>query len=194
MKKLPFILFVLFLYACSNGNKEKTVIQRSVPKIYLELNTVGLEKIQDVVYYNSKKFDGYVYEMYNSKDTSFVKSYFNGLEEGTHKKWYPNKQLFEERFYRNGKKEGIHKAWWDNGNKQCEYQISNDEYTGEFKEWNQNGQLIKFFHYNNGQEEGSQKLFYENGSIRSNYVIVNGRRFGLLGTKNCRNVKENLSH
>jgi len=194
MKKLPFISFVFFLCACSNGKKEKIVIQKSVPKIYMELNTVGLEKIQDVVYYNSRRFDGYVYEMYNSKDTSFVKSYLNGLEEGTHKKWYPNKQLFEERFYRNGKKEGIHKAWWDNGNKQYEYQISNDEYTGEFKEWNQDGRLIKFFHYKNGQEEGSQKLFYENGSIRSNYVIVKGRRFGLLGTKNCRNVKKSLSH
>lgn len=194
MRNLVFILFVFFLTSCSKGKKENVLIQKSVPKIYLELNTVRLEKIQDVVYYNSKRFDGFVYEMYNSKDTSFVKSYLNGLEEGTHKKWYPNKQLFEERFYRNGKKEGTHKAWWDNGNKQYEYQISNDVYTGEFKEWNQDGRLIKIFHYKNGQEEGSQKLFYENGSIRSNYVIVNGRRFGLLGTKNCRNVKENLSH
>jgi len=194
MKKLIFILFVFILYACSNGKKEKIIIQRSIPAIYIEGKTASLEKIQDIVYYNTRRFDGYVYEMYNAKDTSFVKSYLNGLEEGTHKKWYPNKQLSEERLYHNGKKEGIHKAWWDNGNMQYKYQISNDEYTGEFKEWNQDGLLIKFFHYKNGQEDGSQKLYYENGSIRSNYVIVKGRRFGLLGTKNCSNVKESRSH
>ena len=194
MRNLLFILFVFFLYNCSNVKKEKNDIKKSIPPIYVEGNTVGLEKIQDIVYFNNKRFDGYVYEMYNSKDTSFVKSYLNGLEEGTHKKWHPNKQLLEKRFYRNGKKEGIHKAWWDNGKKQYEYQISNDEYTGEFKEWNRDGLLIKFFHYKNGQEDGSQTLYYENGSIRSNYVIVKGRRFGLLGTKNCRNVKESLSH
>ena len=194
MKKLIFILFVFILYACSNGEKEKIIIQKSIPAIYIEGKTAGLEKIQDIVYYNTRRFDGYVYEMYNAKDTSFVKSYLNGLEEGTHKKWYPNKQLSEERLYHNGKKEGSHKAWWDNGNMQYEYQISNDEYTGEFKEWNQDGLLIKFFHYKNGQEDGSQKLYYENGSIRSNYVIVKGRRFGLLGTKNCSNVKESRSH
>jgi antitoxin component YwqK of YwqJK toxin-antitoxin module len=194
MKNLFFIASVFFFLACSNGKKEKKENPRPIPAIYIDANAVGLQKIQDVVYLDNKKFDGHVYEMYNAKDTIFVKSYLNGLEEGWHKKWYPNKQLFEKRFYSNGKKEGIHRAWWDNGKKQYEYQISNDEYTGEYKEWNQDGLLIKFFHYKNGQEDGSQKLYYDNGSIRSNYVIIKGRRFGLLGTKNCRNVKDSLSH
>lgn len=192
MKNLLFFTFVLILFGCAK--KEKIINPRPIPRIYIEVNNTALQKIQDIVYYNNKKFDGYVYEMYNSKDTSFVKSFQNGLEEGVHKKWYPNKQLFEERFYINGKKEGTHKAWWENGKKQYEYQISNDVYTGEFKEWNRDGLLVKFFHYKNGQEEGSQKLFYDDGSIRSNYVIIKGRRFGLLGTKNCKNVKDSLSH
>lgn len=194
MKKLILFGFVLFLFGCSNDKKEKNGSPIPIPSIYIDVNTVGLQKIKDIVYFNKKKFSGFVYEMFNAKDTSFVKSYLNGLEEGTHKKWYSNKQLFEERFYSNGKKEGIHRAWWENGTKQYEYQISNDEYTGEFKEWNRKGLLIKFFHYKNGQEDGSQKLFYDNGSIRSNYIIIKGRRFGLLGTKNCKNVKDSLSH
>jgi antitoxin component YwqK of YwqJK toxin-antitoxin module len=194
MKKLFFIAFPFFLFACSNGKKEKPLSPKPIPSIYIDVNTTGLQKIQDIVYFNDKKFDGYVYEMFNPKDTAFVKSYLNGLEEGLHKSWYPNTQLFEERFYRKGKKEGTHRAWWENGTKQYEYQISNDEYTAEFKEWNREGQLIKFFHYKNGHEDGSQKLFYDNGSIRSNYVIIKGRRFGLLGTKNCKNVKDSLSH
>jgi antitoxin component YwqK of YwqJK toxin-antitoxin module len=184
---------LLLLFACAKSKKNETH-SKKIPSIYIKVNTVGLEKINDVVFLNTKKLDGYIYEMYNQKDTAFVKSYLNGIEEGIHKSWYPNKQLAEKRYYHNGKKVGTHRAWWENGIKQTEYQISNDEYTGEFKEWNQNGQLIKFFHYKKGQEDGSQKLFYDNGSIRSNYVIIKGRRFGLLGTKNCKNVKDTLGH
>jgi antitoxin component YwqK of YwqJK toxin-antitoxin module len=194
MKYILLIASAFFISACSNSKKEKNVTPKPIPPIYIDVNTVGLQKNQDIVYLNNKKFDGYIYEMYHTKDTSFVKSYLNGLEEGTHKKWYSNKQLFEERFYVNGKKEGTHRAWWENGKKQYEYQISNDVYTGEFKEWNRDGLLVKFFHYKNGQEEGRQKLFYDNGSIRSNYIIIKGRRFGLLGTKNCKNVKDSISH
>jgi antitoxin component YwqK of YwqJK toxin-antitoxin module len=181
------------LFVCAESKKNETH-SKKIPNIYIKVNTVGLEKINDVVFLNTKKLDGYIYEMYNQKDTAFVKSYLNGIEEGIHKSWYPNKQLAEKRYYHNGKKVGTHRAWWENGIKQTEYQISNDEYTGEFKEWNQKGRLIKFFHYKKGQEDGSQKLFYDNGSIRSNYVIIKGRRFGLLGTKNCKNVKDTLGH
>ncbi len=196
MKKVLFGIYCFFfiLLSCSQSKNKEKLIKKSIPKIYIKISNSKLERIQDIVYFDHNKFDGYIYDMYNSKDTAFVKSYLNGIEEGKHKAWYPNKQLFEERFYSNGKKEGTHRAWWENGVKQTEYEISNDEYTGEFKEWNRDGLLVKFFHYKNGQEDGSQKLFYDNGSIRSNYVIIKGRRFGLLGTKNCKNVKDSLSH
>jgi antitoxin component YwqK of YwqJK toxin-antitoxin module len=193
MKLLYGILFMAFLlFACNNSKKKESL--KIVPKIYMKANALGLEKIQDIIFLKGKKFDGYIYEMYTPKDTAFVKSYLNGIEEGVHKSWYPNKQLTEERFYHLGKKEGTHRAWWENGKLQTEYQISNDEYTGTYKEWNREGLLIKIFHYKNGQEDGSQKLFYDNGSIRSNYVIINGRRYGLLGTKNCKNVKNDSAH
>lgn len=195
MRKRYFLFLFYFLFACNNGKKEISfeTVAKPVPHFYVNGINPGIQKINDVVFYNNKKLDGYVYEMYNTTDTSYVNSYLNGLEEGVHKKWYPNKQLAEQRFYHNGKKEGTHRAWWENGKKEYEYQISNDNYTGEFKEWNPNGILIQFFHYKNGQEDGSQKLFYDNGSVRANYVIIKGRRFGLLGTKNCKNVKDSLS-
>jgi antitoxin component YwqK of YwqJK toxin-antitoxin module len=195
MKSFCIIIpLVFFLFACNNSEKKENLNPRAIPKIYIEVNNLGLEKIQDIIFLNGKKFDGYLYEMYTPKDTAFIKSYLNGIEEGVHKSWYPNKQLAEVRIYHLGKKEGTHRAWWKDGKIQTEYQISNDEYTGIFKEWNRDGRLIKFFHYKNGQEDGSQKLYYDNGSFRSNYVIINGRRYGLLGTKNCKNVKNNNTH
>ena len=36
------------------------------------------------------------------------------------------------------------------------------------------------------------KYFYNNGKVRSNYLVINGKRYGLLGTKNCVNVKDSI--
>jgi antitoxin component YwqK of YwqJK toxin-antitoxin module len=110
----------------------------------------------------------------------------------TAKKFYPNKQLMEYREFRNDMKNGKQIAYWDNGNKRFEFNAVNDAYEGELKEWDYNGNLFHLAHYENGQEEGVQKLWYENGKIRANYVILKGRRYGLLGTKNCKNVSDSI--
>ena len=65
-------------------------------------------------------------------------------------------------------------------------------YEGERKEWNNEGNLIYLATYKKGQEEGPQKLWYDNGKIRANYIIKNGKRYGLLGTKNCKNVSDSI--
>lgn len=109
-----------------------------------------------------------------------------------YKKYYPNKQLMEYREFRNEMKNGRQVAYWDNGKKRFEFVAINDAYEGELKEWDYNGKLFHLAHYINGQEEGVQKLWYENGKIRANYIVLNGRRFGLLGTKNCRNVSDSI--
>jgi antitoxin component YwqK of YwqJK toxin-antitoxin module len=107
-------------------------------------------------------------------------------------KWYDNKQVMEYREYRSGKKNGIQRAFWSNGNKRFEFVAKNDAYDGELKEWSNKGHIFHLAHYSNGQEEGSQKMWYENGKIRANYVVVKGKRYGLLGTKNCKNVSDRI--
>jgi antitoxin component YwqK of YwqJK toxin-antitoxin module len=108
------------------------------------------------------------------------------------KKYYPNKQLMEYREFRNEMKNGKQIAYWENGKKRFEFVAVDDVYEGELREWDYNGNLFHLAHYKNGQEEGEQKLWYENVKIRANYVILNGRRFGLLGTKNCKNVSDSI--
>lgn len=125
----------------------------------------------------------------------FACSYNNEQVDGKvfiFKKYYSNKQLMEYREYKNDMKNGKQIAYWDNGNKRFEFFAKNDAYEGELKEWDYHGRLFHLAHYKNGQEEGIQKLWYENGKIRANYIIVNGRRFGLLGTKNCKNVSDSI--
>lgn len=108
------------------------------------------------------------------------------------KKYYSNNKLMEIREFRNNMKNGKQIAYWDNGNKRFEYIAKNDVSEGELKEWDFNGKLFHLAHYKNGQEEGVQKLWYENGKIRANYIILKGRRYGLLGTKNCKNVSDSI--
>lgn len=108
------------------------------------------------------------------------------------KKYFPSGKIREIRHLKNGVRQGLQTAYWENSRKRFEYIAVNDAYEGELKEWAENGQLFHLAHYKNGQEEGIQKMWHANGKIRSNFIIIKGRRYGLLGTKNCKNVNEKL--
>lgn len=180
---------MLFLaFSCKN-EKSSEFYSISIPKNYT-LKSSKQEIIKnDVLYIDEKKYSGYIYEMFpNSKDTLFIESYFNGKLSGVLKKWYTVNQLKEERFYFEGKKNGKQIAYWENGNKKFEFTAKDDAYEGELKEWSFDGKLSHLGNFVKGQEEGIQKLWYDTGKIRANYVIKNGKRYGLLGTKNCKNV------
>jgi antitoxin component YwqK of YwqJK toxin-antitoxin module len=100
--------------------------------------------------------------------------------------------LMERRFYEQGKKTGIFDGWWPNGHKRLTYHFQNGEYEGNCRDWTDRGVLINDMNYHEGHETGEQRQFYEDGKIKSNYVIKDGRRYGLLGTKNCVNVSDSV--
>ena len=100
--------------------------------------------------------------------------------------------LKEIRSYNNGIKYGKHTGYYNNGKKQFEYNLKNDEYHGLKRAWNKEGVMIQKMNFLKGYENGYQKVWYDNGTIKSNYYVKNGRRFGLLGTKNCTNVKDSI--
>ncbi len=189
--KISRIISGYFLFSMCNecGNKKQPVAEISIAKIvpvnYRSVNDSDFTKHQDTLYYHGSYFTGYQFSLYENGDTAFINSYFNGVQEGTQKKWYANKQLTEERFYINGKKEGIHRGWWPDGKNKFIFEALNNEYNGEFKEWYSSGLLGKQFHYNNGQEEGSQRLWWDNGTVRANYVIRKGKKYGLIGLVTC---------
>lgn len=106
------------------------------------------------------------------------------------KKYFPSGKLLELRHIRNGAKNGLQTGYWENGKKRFEYLAVNDVCEGELKEWAENGMLFHLAHYKNGQEDGVQKMWHPDGRLRSNFILINGRRYGLLGTKNCKNTDE----
>lgn len=185
-KCLPLLAVGIF-FGCKNQENKVERNARKTPSIYkLDFDPAFVYK-QDTLYFKGKKFSGKKYLLYPNKDSVFVKSFLNGLEEGIQKRWYPNHFLVEERLYINGKKEGTHRGWWGNGKPKYIYHFNNDEYHGEIKEWYEDGQLFKVFHYVMGHEDGSERLWYQDGTVRANYVIKDGKKYGLIGIKLCKN-------
>jgi len=194
-----YYLFVaiLAIISCKAKQQEEAIktepkIAKTVPANYVKATDSGFVNNQDTVYYKNSFFTGFRYSLYANGDTTYLQSYFNGVEEGLQKKWYPNKQIAEERFYINGKKEGTHKGWWADGKPKFVFTILNNEYNGEFKECYSSGLLAKQFHYVNGQEEGSERLWWDNGTVRANYVIRNGKKYGLIGLTTCANPYDSV--
>lgn len=142
---------------------------------------------------NQKPFSGRLYSLFDaSTDTAELSSYQHGKEHGEWKKYYPSGEIKERRFFEQGQKKGEYMAWWENGNKQLHYFFEADEYEGICKEWNAEGKLVKILNYKRGHEEGRQQWWYDNGKVKANYIIQDGRRYGLLGTKNCINVSDSV--
>lgn len=149
--------------------------------------------INGMMCFNGKPYTGRLYKLFpSSSDTAEITGYHDGRENGIWKKFYAGARIRERREYEDGIKSGILTAWWEDGRKKLEYRFRKGEYQGTCREWNREGILTREMNYTNGYESGSQKMFYDNGKVRANYVIANGRRYGLLGTKNCVNASDSV--
>lgn len=180
-------------WGCTAPAKEVPAATVAPTSMTLSDTSSGLQRVGDAIHYQGQPFTGTIFGLYpGSADTLFTNSFLLGREHGIWQKFYPAHQLKERRQFDNGAKTGELIAWWPNGSKQLQYFFVAGEYEGSCQEWDSTGVLVKAMHYKAGQEEGLQQMFYSNGKVRSNYVVNNGRRYGLLGTKNCINVKDSV--
>jgi antitoxin component YwqK of YwqJK toxin-antitoxin module len=179
------IVFLVVLASCSLHDSSSNKKYNSA--------TTPLTNVGGVYQFNGKPFSGTIYSLAENKtDTTAIGSFVHGLEDGEWKKYYPNNQLMDKRYYTNGKKTGLFEGWWSNGKKRLEYHFENGEYQGNCKDWSENGLLVSNMNYEKGYEDGLQQQFYETGKVKANYVMTDGRRYGLLGTKNCVNVSDSI--
>ena len=205
MKKVLIVqLLIVSVFFSACDLNRKTSQNKNPASSNLAVGKIGIPPIfkpsadkdftlhQDTLFYNDISYTGFVYTLYNTKDTMQIAGYLNGLEEGNQKKWYSNKQIASIRDYRAGKKIGKHIGYWENGQPQFEFYFEDGEHHGVAKEWYQNGQAYRTFHYEHGYEQGSQKMWWENGIIRANYVVKQGRRYGLIGLKLCMTPQDSI--
>lgn len=195
------LLLCISFQACDSKNNQSiqefttqdtAVYAIKLPDVFNSFDDKGFTSNQDTLFYNNIKYSGMVYKLYDSKDTAYVKSFFNGVEEGLQKKWHANHKIAEIRWYHQGKKTGKHIGLWENGKPKFEFYFENGEHHGVAKEWYQNGNPYRIFNYDKGYEQGSQRMWWENGTVRANYAVKNGRRYGLIGLKLCMNQNDTL--
>ena len=164
----------------------------SIEQPLINEDSKRLDLFSRKVTFDGDVFSGGVFKLNDTGDTISFGYYTDGLKHGVWKKYYGKGIIKEERRYRNGKKTGLYKGFYIDGSKNFIYTFKKGEYNGTNRLWSKSGQMIEEFNYKNGQQHGSQKVWYLNGKIKSNYVIKDNRRYGLLGTKNCRNVSEEV--
>ena len=181
-----WLMLVVLFASCFNKRNASEV------KWYNEAD-INLQNIAGIRQLNGNAFTGVVYSLaQNKKDTIAVASFVNGLEDGEWRSYYSNGQLKERRYFAGGKKTGVFEGWWPNGRKRLLYHFKDGEYDGSCIDWDHNGLLLSSMNYKDGYEYGLQQQFYESGKVRANYMMINGRRYGLLGTKNCVNVSDSI--
>jgi len=184
-KGMLILLLMLFTSCANTGNAAECKV--------ISDTTAGLKAVNGTLYLNDTLFNGTVVSIFTgTADTAAIMNFKNGAEDGVWKKFFPNKMREETRQFDAGKKIGEYLAWWPNGNRKLQYHFKDGEYEGTCYEWNENGQLVKEANYKAGHEDGLQKIFYDNGKIHSNFMVIKGRRYGLLGTKNCVNVSDSI--
>ena len=193
MVKATKIYFILISFLAQPAIVESGLASSGaqfVPLIELDKDAYALERIGASLIYEGEPFSGYLVRYYANGQLMERTAYLNGLREGQALKFYPDGRLKEERWYRKNQKHGHHRGFWPDGKPQFDMFFEHGLTEGELKEWYANGQLFMVFHYEQGKEKGSQKMWKEGGGIRANYVVKNGRRFGLIGLKNCKSVSD----
>jgi antitoxin component YwqK of YwqJK toxin-antitoxin module len=180
------LLLIVLIQACS-GNKAPG----KMPVFNVADLNVRIEN--GLLIQNNLPFTGVIYALQSQKtDTAEIISFSQGREHGVWKKFYPGGKLAEIRRFNNGKKVGRLQAWWPGGKQKLDFNFEDGEYQGLCREWHQDGKLLSAMNYEKGYESGPQLQYYADGKVKANYIIANGRRYGLLGTKDCKNVTDSV--
>ncbi|GAB3771304.1 hypothetical protein GCM10028818_09950 [Spirosoma horti] len=160
--------------------------------VYIDANKCSIQVSEGITSIQGNPVSGIIFTTDTQGDTLFTVPFRNGKENGLAHFFYPGKRRQAERLYVNGWKEGTHQGWYPNGRLQFEYHFHNDLFEGSYREWFPNGKLFRNMHYEKGEESGVQQSWYTTGKVKTNYIIKDNRRYGLLGTKHCKNVADSI--
>ncbi len=172
--KIRYLVLFFLIYACNYESIDLTIDDKN------------LTLSKGILSYKGKRYSGTLSSKIDTLTVNRI-SYLNGKKHGKEEKFFFNGKLAAVRFYTHGKKSGTHKAWWDNGQLEFVYHFdTKGNKIGIHNEWYSNGQLAKAFNFTDGKQDGTQKMWDYNGKIKANYQVINGERFGLIGSINCK--------
>ncbi|PKQ62360.1 toxin-antitoxin system YwqK family antitoxin [Labilibaculum manganireducens] len=149
-RKLPIVLGILF---CLITNHSISQVIKEVEGLYY--NTTGdLYTGTYTEFYESGnkriemnlvegKRNGKITLYFENEKIQEVRSYSDGLMDGTWITWNDNSVKIAEATYKRNKKHGKWYIWDDNGVKRYEMEYSEGEKVGTWYIWDENGNLLK---------------------------------------------------
>lgn len=108
---------------------------------YTEFYDSGSKRIEMNIY--DGKRNGKITLYFENENVQEVRSYVNGLMDGTWITWNDQSVKIAEANYRRNKKHGKWYIWDDNGVKRYEMEYSEGEKVGTWYIWDAKGELIK---------------------------------------------------
>lgn len=156
----------------------------------LDSNTATLERVGGLMHFQGIPYSGIVLEHFESGVQESKTHWAEGKREGLYESWHSNGRINEQRLYIANRKEGEHRGWYSDGGLRFLLRFQEGAFHGRCEEWYPNGDKYSEFNYEFGKEIGPQKLWEPNGKIRANYVVKEGKRYGIIGSKQCVSVVE----
>ena len=150
-----FVLCIASLAAChqvstKKDDKSKVVSQQITPNQGLITDTIGLPKLQGVVYITPGKWgsdpfvkDGEYTERYPNGQRKEQGVYHKGKRDGPWFAWYSNGQPWSEGNFDEGVRNGPAKTWFENGKIRYTGQFKNDVRTGSWAYYDETGKLVQ---------------------------------------------------
>lgn len=161
-----------------------------VPPVDIPASDPALtQKTSGILIFGQSPFSGYLTEYYETGQLKSKKGYLNGWLQGESTAYYADGAVKEQRYYTNGEKDGRHVGYYESGAPRFELFFEEGQNVGNHKTWYENGQIAQDLNYVDGQPFGAQRVWRPDGKLRSNYVVrEDGRRYGLVGLKRCKNI------
>jgi hypothetical protein len=159
-------------------------VSTPVPMRVVRGDDAALHEVQGITTWRNVALSG-VTVVRDGDGTVVTVRMVDGRRDGYSEARYANGQVAYRRLYHAGREIGTHEGWWPDGSARFRYQYRNGLAEGTAEEWLASGQRARIAHYRAGQEEGTQRSWFADGTLRANYVVLNGRRYGLPGTKGC---------
>lgn len=92
--------------------------------------------------------------------------YVNGKEDGLHRYWYDNGQLWYENNFKDCQLHGVQRGWHEDGRLYYETNWKHGKKYGLHRQWYENGQLKYEVNYKENKKEGRFRYWDKYGNIK----------------------------
>jgi antitoxin component YwqK of YwqJK toxin-antitoxin module/Tfp pilus assembly protein PilF len=110
--------------------------------------------------------NGKVNAFFQNGNASVVVEYIDGQQNGSYKRYHPNRKMCLENTENYGNSEGAMNEYYADGTPRTVYNYLHDNMHGVYKEFNAKGILVEEGNQFNGEYHGEQRFYDDNGKLK----------------------------